>query len=140
MVIANKKSILILVTLVLVDQLSKLIVFSNNISMDFKIFAINIVRNNGAVWGLFKDSNTIFVWISLIAIGVLIYAHQQIPEKACVFYVLLFGGIIGNLIDRVFMGFVIDFIDFKIWPVFNFADAYITIGVIGMIVLMWREK
>ena len=52
---------------------------------------------------------------------------------------LLLGGTIGNLIDRVAYGAVIDFIDFRVWPVFNIADSAVTIGVIILIVLLWKK-
>ncbi|MBC8501275.1 MAG: signal peptidase II [DPANN group archaeon] len=136
----RRKNFLIFLALVIVDQLVKIIVSVTNPSIDLKIFAITLVKNTGALWGLFKDSNTAFIWISLIAIGVLMRVYDKIPDKAFIFFVMLFSGIIGNLIDRVFRGFVVDFIDFKIWPVFNFADAFITIGVIGLVFFLWKEK
>jgi len=136
----RRKNFLIFLALVIVDQLVKIIVSVTNPSIDLKIFAITLVKNTGAVWGLFKDSNTAFIWISLIAIGVLMQVYDKIPDKAFIFFVMLFSGIIGNLIDRVFRGFVVDFIDLKIWPVFNFADAFITVGVIGLVFFLWKEK
>ena len=61
-------------------------------------------------------------------------------EKALQFSVgLLIGGTIGNLIDRILYGYVIDFIDFRIWPVFNVADSSVTIGIILLIILLWKK-
>ena len=51
----------------------------------------------------------------------------------------ILGGTIGNLIDRIAYGFVIDFLDFRIWPVFNVADSFVTIGVIGLIIYLWKK-
>ena len=135
-----KKNIILFLALLLADQFSKLIVAATNPSADFFLFAFTFVQNTGAVWGLFQNSNVLFIWISIIAIGVLAYAYDKIPEKAKFFYTLILAGIIGNLIDRLFRGYVVDFIDFKIWPVFNFADSFIVIGVIGMVFLLWNEK
>ncbi|NQU98720.1 signal peptidase II [Candidatus Woesearchaeota archaeon] len=135
-----KKNFLIFLVLLILDQLTKIVITLKVPSIDLKIFAITLVKNTGAIWGIFKDSNMLFIWISLIVIGVLIRFYDHIPKKAYLFYVLLLTGVVGNLIDRVFRGHVIDFIDFKFWPVFNFADAFITIGVIGLILYLWNEK
>ncbi|MBU1201417.1 MAG: signal peptidase II [Nanoarchaeota archaeon] len=131
---------LIIPVLVIVDQLAKLIIQLSNPSIDIKIFAITLVKNTGAVWGSFKGANTAFIWISIMAIGVLMYFYDEVPEKSQVFLYMVLAGIIGNLIDRIFRGYVLDFIDFKFWPVFNFADAFITIGVIGLVVFLLKEK
>lgn len=61
-------------------------------------------------------------------------------EKLLQFAVgLLLGGTIGNLIDRIAYGAVIDFIDFRIWPVFNVADSAVTISIILLIILLWKK-
>ena len=54
-------------------------------------------------------------------------------------FALFLGGVIGNLIDRAFRGYVIDFISFKFWPAFNIADACISIAVIGLIIYFWKK-
>jgi len=144
--VKNKKNnsaffkFLLIPFLILVDQLTKIIVQLTNPSVDLKIFAITFVKNTGAIWGSFKDSNTAFIWISIMAIGLLVYFYDQIPDKAQVFLYLVLAGIIGNLIDRIFRGYVLDFIDFKFWPVFNFADSFICIGIIGMVIFLLKEK
>ena len=136
----TKKTILIFLVLLVVEQLTKIVINLTQASFDIHIFAINLVQNTGAIWGFFKDSNMTFIWISIIVIGVLIYFNDQVPTKGWVFYLMIFTGIVGNLMDRIFLGHVTDFLDFKIWPVFNFADAYISIGVIGLIIVfMWKE-
>ncbi len=68
--------------------------------------------------------------------------YEKIPKQRSIqFYVgLLLGGTIGNLIDRLRLSYVIDFIDLKIWPSFNLADAAITVGVIGLIIYFIRKK
>ncbi|MBU0471188.1 MAG: signal peptidase II [Nanoarchaeota archaeon] len=135
----KQRNVLIFLCLLLLDQISKQIVFLLRPSLDLKLLAFNFVKNTGAVWGFFQDSNIFLIWVSVIAIGVLIYFYDEIPVKARFFYLLLISGVVGNFIDRVVRGFVVDFIDFKFWPVFNFADAFITIGVIGLVYFVWKN-
>lgn len=134
-----KKNIILFLGLLILDQLTKLIVSLTNAYIDLKILAIDLVHNTGAIWGFFQNSNMAFIWISFIAIGLLLYFHDKFSEKSSPFYILLLTGIIGNLIDRIFRGHVIDFINFKIWPVFNFADVFIVIGIIGIVIYTWKE-
>ena len=136
----GRKELLLLAVLLLADQASKALIAAAKPAIDLKLFSLRFVSNTGAVWGFFQNTNMLFIWISIIAIGILIWAFDQIPEKAAPFYMMLYAGIIGNLLDRIFRGFVVDFIDFKFWPVFNFADAYISIGVVVLIILLWKEK
>lgn len=135
----NKNHIIFLAALLL-DQLLKSWIVISKPSIDLYVFAITFVKNTGAVWGFFQDSNTLFIWISLIAIGLLLYYYDSLPENSYLYFVLVLGGIVGNLIDRIFRGFVVDFIDFKFWPVFNIADAAIVVGIIGLIFYVWKEE
>ena len=77
--------------------------------------------------------------VSLIIAGFLIYKYDEIPEKSRIFLALIFGGTVGNLIDRVRLGYVVDFLDFfyKNWhfPSFNVADSSIFLGVASIIVV-----
>ena len=134
---ANRRSIFLLelILLVIADQLSKIIIFNNNIFLDLKIFAISLVRNTGASFGILHDANSHLIWVSIIVMGILMMHHDKFPKKSSAFILLLISGLIGNLIDRIFRGFVIDFIDFRFWPVFNLADAMICIGVAGIVIL-----
>ena len=98
------------------------------------------IRNKGAAFGLFRDlGNTFFVVLSFTAIVILSFfllrAGMRPFGRLCL--ALILGGAAGNLIDRVFMGSVIDFIDFFIdryhWPAFNIADSAITIGLVMLL-------
>jgi len=124
--------------LIILDQITKF--FSTNINLDFGIFAFKTIHNTGAIWGFFQNSNLAFIWISIIAFGILIYFYDSIPKTGRYFYLAIISGILGNLIDRLFRGFVLDFIDFKFWPVFNLADSMIVIGVIGLIIIELRNE
>ena len=127
-------------TIVFLDRFTK-IYFSNLLSFNESwpilrgIFHITLVHNTGIAFGLFKNQGIVFIIIPLIAIVLLIfniyyYRHNQedLSRTYIVAFSLILGGAIGNLIDRIYLGYVIDFLDFRIWPVFNLADSAITIG------------
>ncbi len=121
------------------DRLSK-IFFSKILDLNESLILIKnvlhftLVHNTGIAFGLFKDSGSVFVIIPLILTGLLVYNIYYYRNSAhltrtyIVAFSLILGGAIGNLIDRITLGYVIDFIDFRIWPVFNLADSAITIG------------
>lgn len=124
---------------ILIDRLSK-IYFSNLLDVNDSlillknVFHFTLVHNTGIAFGLFKDSGLIFFIVPVVLTGLLVYNiyYYQHTEKLSRLYIVAFslilGGAIGNLIDRIMLGYVIDFIDFRIWPVFNFADSAITVG------------
>ena len=100
-------------------------------------FHMTLVHNTGIAFGFFKDQGYVFVVIPLMAIVLLVfnvYYYRQNNEVLSRLYIIAFslilGGAVGNLIDRILYGYVIDFIDFRIWPVFNVADSAITIGAV----------
>ena len=137
--------------LVIMDQYSKLMV-SLHIPLNYSVkvvegfFSLTHIRNSGVAFGLFASQQSeykalMFVAISTIAIiAILVIFHQTPKEKKMVQMglVLIFSGAIGNLIDRVLHGEVIDFVDFFInghhFPAFNIADSCITIGVTLMVI------
>lgn len=99
------------------------------------------VQNTGTLWGLFQNANWIFIWISIIAFGLLLYfsdAFQARWERAA--YTLILAGLFGNLIDRVSYGFVVDFIDLGWWPVFNIADSCIVVGIVLILLEQLRKR
>lgn len=138
--------------LVLLDQATKLYVDSNmtlyeSIDVIKNFFQITYIRNSGAAFGIFSGIKSpwitsFFLSISLTAIGIILYCYHRTNEDrrlALTSYGLIISGAIGNFIDRVFYGEVIDFLYFHwykhYWPAFNVADSCITIGV-GL--LMWE--
>ncbi|MEK6963197.1 MAG: signal peptidase II [Nanoarchaeota archaeon] len=127
---------LLIIWLVVVDQLTKLMVRIMTPQVDVGVFSLHLVTNTGASFSLFQGMNSLFIWISLMVIGFIVYYWDQVEAQNKLAMTLIVSGIIGNFIDRILLGHVIDFIDFKIWPVFNIADSCITIGVIW---LLYRE-
>jgi signal peptidase II len=101
------------------------------------VVRLTLVHNTGAAFGLFPGSRFPFIVISILAIAVVLYlytreAYRGVPQRVLLGCIL--GGAVGNLVDRVRLGWVIDFIDVGIgrtrWPVFNVADSAVTVGVI----------
>jgi signal peptidase II len=133
---------LIALTVLLIDQLSKGIVtktmeLGQSIPVIANVFHITYWRNPGAAFGILAYRTEFFIIIgTLVAVGIIIALLKLPPGKHLlkVALAMLLGGAIGNLIDRVRIGYVIDFFDFRIWPVFNIADSAI---VIGVILLAW---
>jgi len=95
------------------------------------LFDITLVLNDGAAFGLFKGKAVFFIFISITVIAaIIIYILRNRCIGKSEFFALglVLGGALGNLVDRIMFGRVVDFLDFQIWPVFNIADSCITIG------------
>ncbi len=106
------------------------------------VLQATLVHNTGIAFGFFRDQGIVFIIIPVIAIILLIfnvYYYRQNKEVLNRGYVIAFslilGGAMGNLFDRITYGYVIDFIDFHVWPVFNVADSAITIGAV---IIAWQ--
>lgn len=129
-------------TVVVIDRVTKnfissLLSYGESLPIIKNIFHLTLVHNTGIAFGLFKDRGMVFIIVPVIAIILLIfnlYYYKQNDEALSHSYILAFslilGGAIGNLIDRIMYGYVIDFIDLRIWPVFNIADSAITVGAV----------
>ena len=132
---------------IFIDQITKFLITSNfqlhqSIAIIKNIFYFTFIQNTGAGFGILKNQQWILIWISIFIFGIILYNLDKIKENQRLLQVLvgfILGGTIGNLIDRIFFGYVIDFLDFRIWPIFNFADSFITIGVIGLIIYLWDK-
>ena len=126
---------------VILDQFSKYIVVENmalgeSIPIIEEVFHLTYILNPGAAFGMFAHNRLFFIAIAVVVIGIIIWARREIlasPWEVKAGGGLFLGGAIGNLIDRARQGLVIDFFDFRIWPVFNIADIAICIGV-GLII------
>lgn len=97
---------------------------------------LTYVQNTGAAFGMFRGCSGLFIALAVAIAGWISVELSQRPHPTLgrVGLSLMLGGAVGNLIDRVRLGSVIDFIDLRVWPVFNLADSAITIGV-GL--LLW---
>lgn len=146
----TKKNIIIFSTAFLIlflDQFTKILIkqnlqLSKSIPIINNILHFTYITNTGSAFGLFKGLNIFFILFSIIVIFVIFYFSKKIKndERLLQFSVgLLLGGTMGNFIDRIFYGAVIDFIDFRVWPVFNIADSAVTISVMFLIFLLWKR-
>lgn len=135
----KKKVIIYSFIIVIVDLISKLVIdkllkINETISIINNFFSITKVFNRGASFSMFIGYRLLFILIGIITIVVLFkYLNNfKINNRNIFAFSLLIGGIIGNLIDRVIYGYVIDFLDFNIFgydaPIFNIADTCICIG------------
>ncbi|KXG75972.1 signal peptidase II [Thermotalea metallivorans] len=131
-------SYILAVLVVILDQISKYMVQSRlavneSLPVIQNIFHITYVHNFGAAFGILKNQKYFFIVITLaVIIGIFLFLHTQSKVHGMVKYSLMMitGGAIGNLIDRIWLGYVRDFFDFRIWPVFNIADMAIVCGAV----------
>lgn len=108
------------------------------------IFSLTLVQNTGAAFGFYRGGTIFFIVFSVLAVvGIMLVlwypsfgfrylGFSQITFARRAALVLILGGALGNLVDRIFLGYVIDFLDFRVWPVFNLADSAITVGGISL--------
>ena len=107
-----------------------------------EVFHITYILNPGAAFGILENKTWFFIAVALILLVGVAYLYPRLPANQPIVKLgagLLVGGAIGNLIDRVRIGYVIDFFDFRIWPIFNVADIAICIGVACIAFYFWRH-
>jgi len=107
------------------------------------ILQFTLVYNKAAAFGLFAGKTVFLILVSvaaIVAIIAIILKERPADKLLRTCLVLILSGAIGNLIDRLRFGYVIDFLDFRVWPVFNIADSAITIGSIGLALYILRSK
>jgi signal peptidase II len=133
-------SLIVTILVILLDRctkiyFSKLLSLGESLPIIKNVFHMTLVHNTGIAFGLFKDQGIVFIIIPIIAIIFLVYniyyyrnSGESLTRPYIVATSLILAGAIGNLVDRIAYGHVIDFIDLRVWPVFNVADSAITIG------------
>ena len=139
--------------LILLDQLSKNFIVNHFILGESKeiitnFFSISSHRNRGAAWGILQDSRLFFIIVTIIFIAILTYYLYKQRDSLSNFdkgtFALIYGGAIGNFIDRLTRHAVVDFLDFKIFgydfPIFNLADCFICVGVVFLLFKIYKEE
>ncbi len=127
----------------ILDRLTKLLALKYMVrGQEVKIIPgvlhLTLVVNKGAAFGLLGRMTPLVIFFSVAAIiCIVIYlSRNKTPERVMsVALAAILGGALGNLTDRILYGHVIDFIDFRVWPVFNVADSFITVGAA---ILIWK--
>ncbi len=148
----NKKGIKIIIfslILILLDFLTKFLIIhffnvNEGITLINNFLKFIYIKNSGAAFGLLNNNIYILIIITIALIVYLIYELIKCNNKLYFFsYLLILCGALGNLIDRVFRGYVVDFISFTLFgremAIFNVADIYITFGVIIFIYSIFKE-
>lgn len=138
-------SLIIGAVLVIIDQIIKYFVSVylqpvGSVSVIDNLFSLTYVENKGVAFGMFSDMRWIFVALTSVLLAIIIFYMFKKRPKGKFFYVcaaLIIGGGIGNLIDRIFYGYVIDYLSLSFFPpVCNFADYCITAGTIMLVIYL----
>lgn len=155
LLIVNLISLLSAGILVFLDQLTKYYVLTEltegKVNIIDGVLSFTFVKNTGAVWGLFKDKAFILSIISIVVLAMFVAVYFILDWNnrrlriLKIISVFVCAGAIGNLIDRIRLNYVVDFIYFELinFPVFNVADCYVTVSMILMIILFlfyYREE
>jgi signal peptidase II len=155
--------IIVTVAVIAVDHVVKWIVMSTmRLNQTIRIiddyFTISYIMNSGIAFGLFDDhpfphKSILLIIVSLLALGIILYIFLSLPKQVKLSGLamgLIFGGAIGNLIDRIVRGRVVDFLDFDFpdihirllnihmtrWPTFNVADSCVLVGIIMLLIII----
>lgn len=135
---------ILILSVILLDQFSKLYIQeAMTLGMSCPVLAgvlhITYILNPGAAFGILENQRIFFIVVAVAMIAFLIYFYPRLASYHMVFRIgtaLLTGGAVGNLIDRMRIGAVVDFIDFRVWPIFNIADIAIVCGVAMMMYVL----
>lgn len=138
---------LIIAAVVAVDRLTKIWAMSwlyprSSVPVT-RFFHLTYVENTGAAFGMMQGANAFFIAVSIGLLGGILWLRRR-PEAvgrwSQLALALVAGGALGNLYDRVVFGHVIDFLDFRVWPVFNAADSCISVGAVALAFLLGRAE
>jgi signal peptidase II len=130
------------------DQIVKAIVVKNmvlyqSIPVIKGFFHLTYVLNPGAAFSILRNQTTFFIIITILVVVFIVFYIPKIPKNN--YFMLIgfgsvVGGALGNLLDRIRLAKVIDYLDFRFWPVFNIADMGIVIGVGLLLIGFWQEE
>ena len=144
----KKREMLAIILLLIIDQGSKAwmesVLAQGSITVIPNFFELEFVTNTGAAWSIFRGNVIFLIVISLFVMFALVMMYPTVPKSRLksISYILLYAGIIGNLLDRMIFHYVKDFLKFTIFgyqfPVFNFADMFIVIGAVLLMIVIWK--
>ena len=140
----NKKALLIIlgIFIILLDQITKAILIEKNITIIPNILNFTYTENTGVAFGIGSSNLILIIIVNIVVLGIIIKfikeRKEQVNFSILISLILILSGGIGNLIDRIVRGYVIDFIDVNLFnfPNFNIADISISIGIISLIFIL----
>lgn len=149
-----KKFISVTAISLILDQIIKILIdsymsLSDSFTVIPSFFRITYLQNTGAAWSVFSNKTVYLIIITFIFLFVFYFlilrkTNFNIDKNIGIIYGIILGGILGNLIDRIRLGFVIDYLDFSFlgynFPVFNLADCFIVIGCILLIIKSFKKE
>ena len=146
----KKKPYIIAFIFLILDIISKQIIVNvlelgKSINVIDNFFYLTFVENKGAAWSILENQRILLLIITVIVLFLInkTINKENLSKIETISFGMIIGGIVGNLFDRVIYGYVIDFLDFKIfgydYPVFNLADSFIVIGIILLIIISIRK-
>jgi len=140
-VFVMRKICLLVLPLLLLDQLTKWLMAGKSFEVMGDFFRLHYSENFGGGFGLFQGFGPFLIIIAMVAIVVIFLLYLREESRILRWaYMLIIAGASGNLIDRIFLGYVRDFINVGWWPNFNFADSYITIAVALLVVDFYLSR
>lgn len=144
----NLIPMIVAAVLILLDQGTKLWALHSlkpihNVTVAEGFLDLTFVENRGVAFGMFAGQRWFILVLTGVIIGALVYFYRTLPKKKAYLplraaLLLVLSGAVGNIIDRLFRGYVVDFFEFTFfdWPVFNVADIYVVAGVILMVLML----
>lgn len=135
-----------LIVIILDQVIKQLVVYGMRLGQSIPIIQnllnLTYVRNQGAAWGLFVGQSSFLLIVAVAVILFVLYYHYNLDRKDIIQLGLglILGGSLGNTIDRVTRGYVVDYIDFIIFPVFNLADMMINLGVFLVFIRLFFSR
>ena len=143
------KALAAVIILILLDQFTKYLAVQHLLPLQGGkilipgVFRLLYLENRGSAFGMLQNKQTFFIIFTIIVLVAILIVYSHIPKTARMLFlridlVLIFAGAIGNFIDRIRQGFVVDFLYFELidFPIFNVADIYVTVGCILLILLL----
>ncbi len=147
----NKKTFIIAISILLIDQISKSIIevylkFNESFKVIKNFFYLTLTHNTGGAWSILDNYSFIFIILSIVAFIIILKFMLSFKNnlRNNIAFASLIGGLLSNLADRIFLGYVRDFLDFRIfgydYPIFNIADIAIVVGVFLLIIAILKGE
>ncbi len=142
----NNTVLAVLVGIFLFDHITKVLAFFYLPDEPIKLlpfFHLTYVENTGAAFGMMRNGNFLLIFVMLAIIAYIIWSWRELCSYGKLVKwgsVFILAGALGNLYDRITLGFVVDFLDFRVWPVFNVADSFITVGGCMFVLSLFMQR